>query len=319
MRHCPECGILRGYGRNFRWTPDGTIIARDPGRTRFAFLEVDELNALISGVSDHIGLPIDHIVFQAEKEVGRRFIDTRAPSLIARIPRTRLTRPRFAARLITRFVGYFMVGLGLGRAKMGTYRSAESTDLWLFDPYCVPLLVGDTAGMLEYFDHVTMDANWEELEDGSFHVKLWKSDDMFTAEERLTYEKPAYIQGQVKHDYFRRCNVPLAVTENLMWVMDKGIIKNKHTMVREVPVPAESFFAVFRELERELGHEVPALIEELEGKYRRERSVKYSSLQDVNEPSDLFTDFPWRGIGNPVKAARTEGGLEIILTSAIIM
>jgi hypothetical protein len=72
-------------------------------------------------------------------------------------------------------------------------------------------------------------------------------------------------------------------------------------------------YAVFRELERELGDEIPAMLEGLEREYVRQKSSERGMTPEISAPIDLFSDFAWRGIGNPSKVEQTPSGIDVVV------
>lgn len=314
MRYCRECGIPWQFGWFLRWTPDGAILGRDVARTRLVFLEVDEVRSLFAGVSERTGMPVDRFVYAAEKEVGRRFASTLLPRFLTMIPRTRVTRPQWLAKLIGRLILRYMAGLGMGRGRIISYRSGRSGAFRLEGTHYVPLVAGDSAGVFEHLERVGADASWEEVSPGRFVVEVEKTGDSPPSERSLFLEKAVFLPGNLRFEYCPGCGVPLEVSRNLSWdELDRGFLRNRTTGVREVALGAQSFFAVFRELERELGGEIPALVENLEQEYMRESSGRRRYLEEKTDVMDLMSDFGWRGMGNPVRAEKTSFGLEVTI------
>lgn len=313
MRYCRECGIPLPFGRFLEWTRDGTILGRDPMRTRLVYLEVDEIRSLFSGVEERLGLSIDPLVYRAEKAVGRRFAGTLIPSFVTRVPRSRVTRPQWGIKLIGHFIFNYMAGLGMGRARVERYRSGVSATVHLEDVHSLPLVMGDGAGVFEHLERVGVDAMWHEERSGCYTVTLEKISDAPPPDKRLVLGKTVYLPGRISLDYCPRCGIPREITGNLLLELGRGMVRNRTTGAREVAVPAQSFFAVFRELERELKEEMPAILEELEREYMRESSGVRRYVDEWERVAELFSDFPWRGIGNPIRAERTDYGIEVVV------
>lgn len=310
MRYCRECGIPKAFGRFLEWTSDGTIIGRDLKRTRVVFLEVDEIRSLFIGVSERIGLDIDRMVYLAEKEVGRRFAGEVVPSIVTRIPRNRITRPKWAVRLSSIVTFSYMAALGMGRADVEDYHSGKSTTFLLKNPSWAPLVVGDGAGFFEYMERVGVEAEWEEAGKAEVSVTL-KRTGKTAVEASLDLAEPVYIPGRVEHERCPRCGVPIKLSVNLDWQMDRGIIRNRRTGAREVVMPTQSFFAVFQYLTREVGEEVPQLMEEVEREEIRDSSGVRRYVDECGGIGHLYSDFTWRGIGNPTKADEGADGTTV--------
>src|SRR5450759_162220 len=318
MRFCRECGFPRAYGRYIAWTSDGTVQGRDIARTRLVFVEVDEVRNLFSRISEAIGLPVDPIVYRAEKEVGRRFIGALVPDIFTKVPASSIARPLFLARFVVHVLAGYMAALGMGRARLLEYKPARFVKVELTDSHDLPLVAGDIAGIVEYLDRAGMDAAWEEPVAGPAVLSLTKVSDNRPADERLMLEAVEGLPEKVSYDFCPRCGVPREVSDNLKFELERGVIRNAVTGGREVALPAQSFAAVFRELAAELGDEVTDLLESTEQEYMRESSAARRFVADLDDgdPLTLLSDFPWRGLGNPMRAEKTDHGLEVVVENA---
>ncbi|MBU1672349.1 MAG: hypothetical protein KKF41_10335 [Actinobacteria bacterium] len=315
MRYCRGCGFPVPYGRFLQWTSDGTILGKDKGRTRLVYLEVDEMRHLYAGVSSWIGVPIDRIIYRAEKEVGRRFIETLLPAIISRMPRGHF-RPEWGVKATAGYVLNYMSGLGMGHAEVFDYQSGRSSRVRIVNPHVMALIAGDAAGVFGNLERVPVEARWERIKTEEYYLYIEKEEgaQATPAIERLGLEEKGYLPGKVEFDACK-CGVPLDVTRNIYLDLEKGILVNRVTGLREVALPVPSFDAVFREFTREFGADLPATMEDLEQEYARENSaVRY--LAGTRGPESMMTilsDFPWRGIGNPVAAGPVQGGLQVVI------
>lgn len=314
LKRCPVCDSIPFYSRYLEWTRDGAILGRDKARTRVVFLEVEEIHNQLNGISEKIGLSIDRIVYNAEKEVGKRFISTLVPEIITRLPRTRLTRPAVAQRLLGRYIiSPYIAQLGMGLTTMLDYRPGKMHVFSLMNPYSVPVLAGDGAGIFEYLERIGVEATWEVDSSGNPTVTLRKSSERPGVEERLAYERASYLPGNAELNICPVCQVPREVSETFDFDPAQGIVKNRFSGCREVVMPTQSFSAIFRELERELGDEIPAIIVDLERRYVRDNLSERGTILGRPDVLSLLMDFTWRGIGNPVSAIRGKGGTDITI------
>ncbi|HEY5502605.1 MAG TPA: hypothetical protein VIJ97_04780 [Candidatus Anoxymicrobiaceae bacterium] len=313
MRYCKGCGFPIPYGKFLAWTQNGTIIGRDSAHTRLVYLEVDELRSLFDGVSRWVNFSIDPIIARAEKEVGKRFIQTLLPGFIAKMPRGKMARPEFGIRATSKFIFNYMAGLGMGRAEMVEYVSGSHARVMLINPHSVPLIAGDGTGVFEFMERIGVEVGWERIKAEEYMVTIRKVSDQPPVEERLTLAEAQYIPGGVQLDKCPKCGVPREVTGNIYLDLEKGVLRHSKTGMRFVALPVQSFQAVLRELEAEFGSELPALMEGLEQKYMRETSsVRYSIGRD-RDMLDIINDFPWMGIGNPVGAWQKDRTVQFVV------
>lgn len=75
MKTCAERGFPLRFARYFDWRSDGTILGKDRVRmqSRITFLEFGEIEGLFEDLSMMIGVSIDHILIEAEKNIGKAF------------------------------------------------------------------------------------------------------------------------------------------------------------------------------------------------------------------------------------------------------
>lgn len=72
---CRDCGAPL-YPRVFRqWNDDGTVTARHAGGNRVCHIESEALCAIIDGMSDRIGYPIDRVAIEGQRKATRRLTD----------------------------------------------------------------------------------------------------------------------------------------------------------------------------------------------------------------------------------------------------
>lgn len=102
------------------------------------------------------------------------------------------------------------------------------------------------------------------------------------------------------------------MTNSIYLDLDRGILRNKITGIRVVALPAQSFDAVFRELAREFGSQLPSRVENLELDYVRDTTYITPDMRSYGI-GIIFSDFGWKGIGNPVSVAEKGEGLEVVV------
>lgn len=95
MRKCSEYDFPVKFARFFDWRNDGTIISTDRTKTRsqITFLEAGELESLFSDLSATIGMSVDDILIQAQKNIGRAIFANLPVRRIKGLPTSRFFRP----------------------------------------------------------------------------------------------------------------------------------------------------------------------------------------------------------------------------------
>jgi len=310
MKYCKYCGFPVPYGKFLEWTSDGTILGRDSARTRLVYLDVDELVNLFNGIQNWVGTDIAHIIYRAEKEVGKRFIETLLPSFFAKVPRGKFARPEFGVRVIGNYIFNYMAGLGMGRAEILEYESGNFARVKIKDGHSIPLIAGDGAGVFEYLERIGVETDWQRVRSEEYILTIKKVSDQPEAGVAIPLPSSEYVPGNVIFNKCKRCGVPLEVTSNIYLDFEKGILRHKLTGMRVVALPVQSFNAVMRELGKEFGEELQTFIEALERKYFRENYTRPASMGKAGLDA-IYEEFCWRGVGNPASAINTSAGVEV--------
>jgi hypothetical protein len=83
---CPECGAHDYVSGQHVWLNNGDIVMKTGQTERLVLFESENLDPLMSGIEEIIGVSIEHIV---QRGTTRLRVD--APSLVARMRRTPVT------------------------------------------------------------------------------------------------------------------------------------------------------------------------------------------------------------------------------------
>jgi hypothetical protein len=298
------------YARLFRtWNDDGTVTGRFASGSRVCHIECDEISAVIAGVSERIGYPIDRIVIEGQRKAARRIADdvlSAGKGIAGLFGRSWAGAP--VALKVTLDVGRTV---GHALPEILEYKRGELLRLKLTNPYCVPLVVGDAWGAFEALHNITVEAEWA-VEDDAVTIELRKVREGMVWEEpmRLQLEQMKTLPGDAKFERCPRCGIPREVTDTIEWDIENGIVRNKLTGRREVTIIVESINAVLRELENELGEEIPAMVQEVVARYTA-RSIGGDEALELEAKGYLAALGPIRarGMGNPVTAEMSEGTL----------
>ena len=76
VKRCKSCGTPDNFGKRVVWTEGGTIRAEKVPTLRLFFMEIDELLNLLSFLSELLGVPIDNILIEAERPIGRELVES---------------------------------------------------------------------------------------------------------------------------------------------------------------------------------------------------------------------------------------------------
>jgi hypothetical protein len=308
---CRDCGVPM-YARVFRtWNDDGTVTGRFASGSRICHVECGEITAMVEGISEKIGYPIDRIVIEGQRKATRRLADdilSTGKGIAGLFGRSWAGAP--VALKVTLDVGRTV---GHALPEILEYKRGEVLRLRLEHPYCIPFVVGDAWGMFEALHNITAAADWT-VDGDAVIVDLHKVRDGMVWDEpmRLQLEQMQTLPGDARFNRCGRCGIPREVTDEFKWDIEHGLVENKLTGRREVTIIVESVNAVLRKLEQELGEEIPRMIQEVVSSYT-------ARLIDPDEALELkargypvaLDNIRVRGMGNPVKAEMRDGTLTV--------
>jgi hypothetical protein len=319
MKECGACGFPDRLNKFLEWHSDGTIIGSVRPRIPLMFIEVAEWDAVFTGVSEKLGLPIDHILIEAQKNIGKELYEmVRGVYVnfdIRRIPVTRLLRPQWLGKLIVRVMREDLSAFGAGRPELVGYRAGSALTLRFKNPSLLTMVVGNCLGIYESIERMpTAEAEFG-LEDGDLVVMMRPSAESSEVEARLYVEEVQPGIGALDYEPCPTCGVPLVFAESVKWETSRGTITNVKSSRREGMISVQSLAAMIRELTNELGEEVPGILYEAQKAYTRERLAQTDS--DGAEFMDgLLLDMGLRGMGYPTLFQYKDGKVMVSIDSA---
>lgn len=317
MRTCKLCGFPLKFARYFDWRGDGTIMSTDRTNTRsqITFLEEGELESLFNDLSGTIGISVEPFLVQAQKKIGKEVLSSLPLRRIKGMPCNRLLRPQWVARLLVKLIAGDMAGLGDGRVSLDSYRAGESLVLRFRNPCLVPLLAGSSAGIYESIEDMPAADIDYGIEDGDLVIRLSHGEGKAESESRMVLEDPGPGDGPLSYDRCRLCGTPISASETLDWDLGKGVIKNRHTGKREVIVASQSVNAILRELESELGEEIPGILYDHQRYYTLNRFAEKETGDPESFWENYLKDLAFRGLGYPTSVARDASTVTVVIAN----
>lgn len=298
MKRCKSCGTPDSFGSRIVWTGGGTIIAEKVPTLRLFFMEIDELLNLLSFLSELLGVPIDNLLIEAERSIGRELIESIFSPTMTKVTRSipNVFQWRIFANAIFKRIAEYARAMGYGSITLIDYEGRRRILVRARNPHSLPLIIGDCVGAFQLMLGVNMAATWKK-ENGTTLIE-------FKETEEQPYNIPInhadFIPGEVDFPRCHGCGVPLPVSESFEWDMLNGIITNHRTAYREAFLSVEGINAIFDEMEKELGEEVPLMVAKRQAELMRERMSK-RNLEEEGGILGLFEEMKLRGMGNPVE------------------
>ncbi len=302
MRTCARCGFPRHYSRFLEWHGDGTITGSVGPRIPLLFMETEEWEAITGELARTLGLPVDHIVIDAQKQIGKDLYEMFKDVYrfnIKSIPNSRLLRPQWAAKLFIRALRRDISGIGNGSVRVDEYRAGRKLTVRFENPCLDPVVVGNCLGLYEGLEKMPGSKAEYHLEGGDLVVELSHSANAADAERRLYLEEVEPSGGSLRFEKCEDCGVPRAMGSSLSWDIARGTITNPLTGRRYAMAAVQAVYAIMRELERELGVEIVEIM------YNAQKRYSLNQLPPVASPDGFWdgylTEMALHGYGYPVK------------------
>ncbi len=303
MRVCRDCGFPRKFARFFDWRSDGTIISTDHTRSRsqITFLEAGEMDSLFRDLSNTIGINIDRILIGAQKNIGREIYANLPVRHVKRIPAKRWLRPQWLARLLVKLVATDIAGLGDGIVSLDRYVAGSTMVIRFRNPVLAPLMVGSLSGIYESVEDMPGSSVEYGMEGDDLVIRLAHAEECPATEERLRLEEVQEGAGPLRFERCLYCGVPLDASSTWEWDIGRGYITNKKTGKREVVVAVQSVNALLRELEKELGDDVPRLVYDHQKALTLEKLGGLQTIEPRGFIDSRIESMALRGFGYPTR------------------
>ncbi len=302
---CPECGAPTQFINNHIWLGGGVIVQSSDQEHRMVLIECDNLDPLFKEIEDIVGLPIERIVIETKRRATRDYLNRLIPQEVREMVQSKQMDvvPLVEAVNVTGHV------MGYGDSRLKDIRYEQDEDDFVIEhieePYSVLLWCGDLAGSSEAVTSRDHDVSYRKLSPGSLEIKAWPSPRPEELQTRLLTREFVYVQGDIELERCRTCGGPAALS-SYAWDTEKGLIEMKETRRRVAMLGPAYLEAVFDELERELGEDIPRVVVEAQ---RRFTMKGIYSAEEIGSEEDFRKLLAVRGFGNLLEMRVSEEGL----------
>ena len=292
VKLCPECGIPRHVGNQIIWRDNGTMAQRRNPEHRSVLMESENIDGVFHELEQIIAHPIEHIIIESRRRSSADYLEKIVPGVLRRIGRFVGIKPVMSRMSnIAKALGYGDMEL----VEMRWKRDADDYSiLRVRDPYSLPLICGDVAGTIHVFEGREVSVTYERKAPLEYELEVRIESRPPELRERLAWREYVYKDGDIGLERCSRCGVPRAVQE-FEYNVSKGIMLNKRTGRRMVGIGPAALEAIFDELERELGENIPEAIIEAQ---RRFVTGGFFSKREIESEHDFRLQFALRGWGN---------------------
>jgi hypothetical protein len=305
IKVCPICGVPRKFSRGNNWNSDGTITQHKNEDHRVCFYETDGLTQLFGNIEELVGLPIDRVLIEGKRKASYQYIKNMFPGFKRNIVRA-------LRRRVYETIADMGTIFGLGHYELLDFKKEEYIKVFGRNIYCLPLFCGDLIAAFNFVEGLPADLSIDEKDGG--HVVTVTSgrefdEEMSTRLERIIVpNKP----GDYRLEGCPGCGIP-GVFEEYTWDLEQGVVTDTVTGRHMAFVGPDELESILRELEAELGEDIPKTIVEAQRKYIIET---LASKEFEQSPDYLRHQLAMRGMGNLVVFDLGGDRLEAVVENA---
>jgi hypothetical protein len=311
---CVECGVPEYISSEHSWLEDGSIIQARAPETRMAFIEGQNWDPIWTSISEMIGASIEHIVI----DVSRRATLGYVLQLVTQEVRDLLREGRFPLEQVFETTFMQVRVSGMGDPSLVDVRFEPGPDDFVIcrykNPYSIPLMVGVLGGTTEAYTGLKTGMSYEMVSHDTVDIKVFESGHPEELKGRMTLERYHPREGKIRLKRCTTCGAPAALAE-YRWDIDAGTIIGRSTGRRMAMIGPAMIEPIFKELESELGEDVPRLI--VEAQRRFVRSGPYS-LSEITTEADLRRHMALMGLGELRELELSRKGVRVSLANAAI-
>lgn len=257
-----------------------------------------------------MGVPIKHIVFEAERAASKATIDAIVPKSLAWA-----TRNRLVMHPVSKLFQLLARQAGLADAHTIYYHVYKGSMAVVRNPFNREIFAAMVVGAFESAEDVVYNYDWVEIGRKLYLIILPAEQKSFIA-ERMTPQMVLPLPGGRALEKCPRCGLPLAL-RHLEWDPPNALITDTRRDVRMSLVDGYAFSVVLRELVSELGDEIVPIIVEASREYEQRRLTEtgFASGDRSREAAydEFLDDLPVCGQGNPVGHELTPRSLSVTI------
>lgn len=305
-RKCRVCGTPWLVSRMFKWGNGGAMGLKFHDIKRMVFLNASIYDDLVEGMTEAIGIPIWHVVYESVRSAGLATLEElfRTDRRLGRLKDFRLIR-----RPIIEFYNLLsaLQGYGYSKTKKIAYRGDEGRALFR-SPFNLYFLAGAVVSAFEALDHHPFDYEWEKLGPDEYLLTCSRAEGKPDISESLVQLPPVVMEGDIKLERCPKCGIPMRAAELFEFNINEGIFVNTRSRERYCTFVSTMLPPIFRMLAEELGDEVYDMLVDTHSNWTithlsRLGVTGIDSILNVKEAEqalrEYLIDFPVLGYGNP--------------------
>jgi len=318
MMRCRSCGFPRVVNLFIKWNSNGTITQMMRKDYRVVILPHGFIDNLFSQIDSRLGLPIEHIAFEAQRNASKAVFQ----AFYDRIPVTKyLVKPGFMKRIGVEQFNKVAVITGQCNSKTIEYVPGKYGIARMKNPFHIDLMAANVVGAFETLEGIPFSHTWKEEPDGSYIIRVDATGEKPEIAKRMELEFGKILPGNRVLKRCNRCSAPLGVS-HLKWLEDDGVILDTKAGSRVIFLDAYMVSTVLRELTKELGEVIDEIVVEAQRDWAVEHIKQLGLVGHEVPPSEedfrrKFVDYleliPLYGWGNPVSISASSERSQVVI------
>jgi hypothetical protein len=307
---CKECGVSLIVAESHTWHSNGVMTKADDPNHRMTFYEANDINGVIAGLEEMIGMSVGRIIIESKSREAREY----AKKSFAPLPDQvmRLLDIETVAKYLTDHARAF----GFGDVRPLNWRREGDDDDYLTmsvkSPHSLFILCGELAGIWEVIDGREHYATFDKVGEDEYEITNRIGLHPVELRERLQFNSYPFKPGDIVFERCWSCNVPLGVA-GYKWNVSAGTITQPETGRRMAIIGPSGIEAILSDLEAELGEAIPAGVIEAQRRHVK-KTVKEDNWKGA--PTDYRQELAFRGLGNLTHFGGRREHLEVTIENA---
>ncbi|MBN1288373.1 MAG: hypothetical protein JXA49_01885 [Actinobacteria bacterium] len=285
---CKECGVPLHLSRNLCWCDNGVISLRGNPEKRWVFLESENIDNLFSEMEDLIGIPIGNLIIESRRKGARKYLEEIIPEELRVYSGNEARagsdgeflveaddKKKFIslAKSITLDIYDVARVYGFGDSRLDPAWDRGDVFPWrntvVRKPYSLLMNLAESLGQCEAMEGRDLWIEYEITGNDRFVYHCFESRHPVSLEGRHKKEQYILTAGDIEYERCPQCGMPSEVGK-YEWNLDDGTIIDSSRERRMAVYGPYAFDSILRDLEHELGDEVPNLVIEAQRRYIKE-------------------------------------------------
>ncbi|MBN2028590.1 MAG: hypothetical protein JW854_17695 [Actinobacteria bacterium] len=294
VRRCPQCGVPKRITKEYWWLDNGTIVEKRNPAYRMMFIENENITGVFDKIEDILGISIEHIITASQRISAYDYANQVMPGFVNKWLKIFIKPMAKRLTLMGRLMGFGDVELLSLRYKgdKGDYVKIGGRDV-----FYLPAYNGIVNGSMEAVSGHESSITYEETSPGYYEITASVSTTPKELKERFQWPQYANKRGDLGLERCPSCGGPRALSD-YEWRIDGGTIVNRANGRRMILLGPGESEAVFDELEKELGEEIPQVVIEAQ---RRFVKSGFYPLEMMQDEEGFREQLALRGLGNLVE------------------